>query len=195
MIPPIPPSNRLDLWEEYKVLEARLHSDSTISYAILGSFLAGSFVLFSVFVSTLLAAAELEKATISDWALPVITGFFAAILVYLGSRIFMRFNDTGEIRRSRAVHLEKVLGISSFRMFPPWVVVDPDDYLALGEIFSRVSWNGDPRTRQALEVKGIQEYWRIQNERRISSLIRFLPAVVVFVLIFIFGLVIGLAAA
>lgn len=192
MAPPIQPKrNPQDLWEEYKVIEARLHSDSKVAYAILGSFLAGSFILISAFVSTLISAAESDETTLARWALPIVTGFFAAVLVYLGSRTFTRFNETGDVRRARAVNLEKQLQISSFRMFPPWVEVDLEDYLALGEISSKVSWNGSHQSRQAFEVKGIQEYWRIQNSRRMRDLLHLFSWIVATALAFLLGIVIG----
>jgi len=192
--PPQQQRNRQDMWEEYKVLEARLHSDSNVAYAILGSFLAGSFVLLSVAISTLIDAAESQTLSFASLAVATVTGLFASALVYLGIRIFTRFNETGDIRRSRAVRLEKDLQISSFRMFPPWVEVDPADYLALGEIATNVGWNGCPETRRAFEVMGIQEYWRIQNSRKTRVLVYWLCLAAFVVFAFLTGIVIGIVS-
>ncbi len=194
--PPIQPQrNRQDLWEEYRVIEARLHNDSKINYAIVGSFLAGAFILFSAFVSTLISAAESDQTSLTKWALPITTGLFAVLLVYFGKRVFVRFNETGEIRRARAIHLERLLQIASFRLFPPWVEMDPEDYLALGESFSHASWNGGPQSRQSFEVRGIQEYWRIQSSAKVGDLIGSFTWAATIVLMLLVGIVVGIAIA
>lgn len=89
-----------------------------------------------------------------------VAGLALAILE-IGRRVQDRYNDTSGLRIARAVQLEQILNIHSFRLFPPWYEFPGDYFLTLGEQASGAKSDGSPGANNYFEFRGKEEYERV----------------------------------
>jgi hypothetical protein len=149
-------------WREYKALEARVQNDSRVAYAILGASLTASLSLAGI----LLLDIDFGESPVKFLT---VAGLSLSILEF-GRRIQERFNDTSGLRIARAVQLERILNIHSFRLFPPWCEFPNGYFLTLGEQASGSKSDGNPAANNYFEFRGKEEYERVvtgvRNRRR-----------------------------
>jgi hypothetical protein len=113
---------------EYAALEARMHSDSSISYSIFVGFTVAALA-FMASVFTLYYQGNINIFVTAPLMLVPI------LLLTIAKVIRSRFDYTGHIRMARAVEIEQQLGFYSFRLFEPWRIAPTDEYYRiLGEL-------------------------------------------------------------
>jgi hypothetical protein len=162
------------MWEEYKALEARMHNDSRVIYGLVAAQLALAFGFLSAFFAYLDRIEDASAIEVGQVLTALVLGASSILVMIITSFIQRRVNDTGNIRRARAVQLEFALGIHSFRLFPPWKDLPPGYLHRLGEISRNEAWNGNPETYNQYCNAGDREYTNVCRRLTISTMLSYL---------------------
>jgi len=168
------PEERSDRWQEYRVLEARMQNDSRLVYGLIAAQYGLAFGFLSALFVYLGRIEDLSRIGATQFLTAIALGVSSIFILVVSQMIQKRLNDTGNVRRARAVQLEYLLGIHSFRLFPPWK--DPPlGYLhRLGEIARSEAWNNNPETESQYYNAGDREYTRICKGSTITAVQIFL---------------------
>lgn len=133
---------------EHRALEKRMQNDSNIAYAVYTASIAAVAILLT-------ASLDLYFKDQSARPSAMVLSLLAIILSLISMPVMERINATGEIRRARAVQIEKEIGFFSFRLFEPWGVTIPEDYfITLGEIAEKNVWDGSDVSRANFILAG-----------------------------------------
>lgn len=147
-----------------------MHNDSRVIYSLLAAQIALAFGFLSAFFAYLGGLQDATTLNVGQALTALVLGASSILVMIVASLIQKRVNDTGNIRRARAVQLESWLQIHSFRLFPPWKEL-PLGYLQrLGEIALSERWNGNPETYTQYYNAGDKEYTRMNRMLRISTM-------------------------
>jgi hypothetical protein len=162
---------------EYGFLERRTQNDSRICYGLVTALMATSWALLSVSFNLFDKVPGGESQGTYESIIRAIPAIGGLILLYFALGVQSRFNDTGNIRRARAIQIEKEVGFSSFTLFEPWKRFQEGYYDVLGELAKESWWNRLPHVKNDIHRRGVEEYKRINKEPRISKYSRAITVV------------------
>jgi hypothetical protein len=159
-----------ELMAEHDSLERRMQNDSRIYYGLITSLYGFAVALLSGYVY------YLSKTNGDGLTLFRITASLAVVIasiaiLALAGMIQDRLNAVGDLRRARAVEIEKEIGIFSFRLFPPWTEVPNGTRVALGEIAQELKLQNQADYERFLQ-EGERKYKEIMDRTRMSETIR-----------------------
>jgi hypothetical protein len=144
ILPPDLSSDERDhLWKEYSALEARMHNDSRVSYALMAALLAAGITLLATSLQGF-ASINLEPKGVSAVGItsPFLLGILSWLAVKVATIVQERFRDTGRIRQARAIQIEHQLKVYSFRLFHPWVRTSDDVPKGYFCTLGKITWPG-----------------------------------------------------
>ena len=133
--------------EEYKILEKRMQNDSQVGYLLMTALLAIFPVAYTLSLNYIFKALS-DHHYSASLSIASLAGFVSMLSLLLGMCVQLRFRDTGEIRRARAIQIERALGYSSFRLFKDTSEIEEQDdvsnfFLELGGIVNNKRRNSD----------------------------------------------------
>jgi len=134
---------REHLWKEYCALEARMHNDSRVSYAVIAALLAAGVTLLATSLAGFASVnIDPKRASSAEIVYPILSGILSWLSVKGAVVVQERFRDTGCVRQARAVQIEQQLKVYSFRLFHPWVRTNDDVPEGYFHTLGRITWAG-----------------------------------------------------